>query len=108
MVKKYPFLKKFKYIDYFFIIVSLQKALDSKIISESSNIILQLRISSKTFNPIKSMIKLLEYYEKAMENIDEDLDNYIPMIGNVKMIMYLFRMQRRNFKVAYDLLDTRS
>ena len=121
MVKKYPFLENFKYIDYFFIMVSLQKALDSKIISNSSNIILQLRISSKTFNRIKSMIKLLEHYkgigfeqmfpenyEEVMENIDKDLDNYIPMIGKVKMIMYLFRMQRRNFKVAYDLLDTRS
>ena len=121
MVKKYSFLENFKYIDYFFIMVSLQKALDSKIISDSSNIILQLRIPSKTFNRIKSMIKLLEHYEgmgfeqmfpenyeEVMENIYHNENDYIPMIGNVKMIMYLFRMQRHTFKVAYDLLDTQS
>ena len=118
MVKKYPFLKKFKYIDYFFIIVSLQKALDSKIISESSNIILQLRIPSEELNQQKSMLKRLEYYEgvgfeqmfiddyiKLIENLDVNENNYIPMIGNVKMIMYLFKIQRRDFKVAYELLD---
>ena len=120
MVKKYPFLKKFKYIDYFFIIVSLQKALDSKIISESSNIILQLRIPSEELNQQKSMLKRLKYYEgvgfeqmfiddhiKLMENLDVNENNYIPMIGNVKMIMYLFRIQRHKFKVAYELLDAR-
>lgn len=118
MVKKYPFLENFKYIDYFFIIVSLQKALDSKIISDSSNIILELRIPSETLNEQETMRKRLEYYEnlgfeqmfaddyiKLMENLDVNENNYIPMIGNVKTIMYLFRIHRRDFKVAYELLD---
>jgi len=121
IVKKYPFLENFKYIDYFFIMVSLQKALDSKIISDSSSIILELRIPSETFNPIKSLIILLEHYEKigfdqmfqenykeVMEKIYDDENNYIPMIGNVKMIMHLFRIQRLDFKVAYELLDAQS
>ena len=122
IVKKYPFLENFKYIDYFILIVSLQKALDSKIISDSSNIILEVRISSEELNQQKSMIKLLEYYEvigfeqmfpedyeKVMENLDVNENNYIPMIGNVKMIMYLFKQHKHkhNFKVAYELLDAR-
>ena len=118
MVKKYPFLENFKYIDYFFIMVYLQKALDSKIISESSNIILQVRIPSEKLNKQKSMVKLLEYYEKigfeqmfpedyekVIENLYVNENNYIPMIGNVKMIMYLFRLQTHDFTVAYELLD---
>jgi hypothetical protein len=118
MVKKYPFLENFKYIDYFFLIVFLQKALESKIISDSSNIILEARIPSEELNSIKSMIKILEHYEvigfeqmfpedyeKVMENLDVNENNYIPMTGNVKTIMYLFRIHRRDFKVAYELLD---
>lgn len=118
MVKKYPFLENFKYIDYFFIIVSLEKAYDSKIISDSSNIILELRTPSETLNKQETMRKRLEYYEnlgfeqmfaddyiKLMENLDVNEINYIPMIGNVKTIRYLFRIHKRYFKVAYELLD---
>ena len=99
-VKKYPFLENFKYIDYMIFVICLQKALDLKFISLSSNIILQARIPSGKIQPSVSMPKLLQYYErmgfkqmfpehyeKAMENIDEDLDNYIPMIGKVEDII---------------------
>jgi hypothetical protein len=46
-----------------------------------------------------------EDYEKVMEKIYVNENNYIPMIGNVKMIMYLFKQHKHNFKVAYELLD---
>ena len=81
-------------------IICLQKALDLEFISLSSIIILQAIIPSGKLQPSVSMPKLLEYYErmgfkqmfpehyeKAMENIDEDLDNYIPMIGKVENII---------------------
>lgn len=92
--------------------ICLQKALVLKFISLSSNIILEDRIPSRKLQQSVSMPKLLEYYkrmgfkqmfpehyEKAMENIDEDLDNYIPMIGKVEDIID----SRAEFEIPSDI-----
>lgn len=99
LIRRFPFLENLKYVDYVMLFLSVQKALESKFITSRSNIVIDIRTSSTIKNQSECIRKLVEFYEKigfrkmfpthyedVMERIDNDLHDYIPMIGNVENI----------------------
>jgi hypothetical protein len=99
LIRRFTFLENLKYVDYVVLFVSVQKALESKFITSRSNIVIDIRTSSTIKNQSECIRKLVEFYEKigfrkmfpthyedVMERIDNDLHDYIPMIGNVENI----------------------
>jgi hypothetical protein len=99
LIRRFPFLENLKYVDYVMLFLSVQKALESKFITSRSNIIIDITRSSTIKNHSECIRKLVKFYEKigfrkmfpthyedVMERIDNDLHDYIPMIGNVENI----------------------
>jgi hypothetical protein len=114
LIRRFPFLENLKYVDYVMLFLAVQKALESKSISPESNIVIDIRTSSTIKNQSECIRKLVEFYEKigfrkmfpthyedVLERIDNDLHDYIPMIGNVENITESWS----NFENPYVLLE---
>lgn len=118
LIRRFPFLENLKHVDYVVLFFSVQKALESKFITPESNIVISISTSSIIKNQPECIRKLVEFYEKigfqkmfpthyedVMERIDNDLHDYIPMIGNVENITEGWaRANFENLSVLLELL----
>ena len=99
LTTRFPFLENLKHVDYLTLFLSVQKALESKFTTPESNIVIEIRSSYNILNQSEYIRKLVEFYEKigfqkmfptqyedAMERINKDMYDYIPMIGKVENI----------------------